>query len=95
MIWLKDAWIHTEDLELDGALCDYVVFENSKWSDKEVLPERELKARLFRLTERVLMQTEDADTAKQLGEAELEYGNRLRPEKEKDMRDMSLFHPEK
>lgn len=81
IVWLKDAWMHMEDLELDGELCDYVVFENSKWSDNAVLPERRLKARLFRLTERVLMQTDDAKTAQKLGEAELEYESWLRPGK--------------
>lgn len=83
MVWLKDSWLHMEDLELDGELCDYVVFENSKWSDKEILPERELKAHLFRLTERVLMQTEDTETAKKLGESKLEKESRLIPAKEK------------
>lgn len=80
-VWLRDSWMYMGDLELDGELCDYLVFENSKWSDTEVLPERELKGRLFRLTERVLAQTEDAETAQKLRETELECESRLRPEK--------------
>lgn len=81
IVWLRDSWMYMGDLELGDELCDYLVFENSKWSDKEVMPERELKGRLFRLTERVLMQTDDTETARKLGEAKLEQESRLRPEK--------------
>lgn len=56
VIWLEDAKIQMQDLELDGELCDYPVFCGSKWSDTVVEPTEELESELRRLTKRVIKQ---------------------------------------